>query len=209
MNVKELIDLTNQLSLDEATTTTKGRQRYLKYLNLANMELFAIAAGGLKTIIKVLDVFVDEASQSFKLPDDLYKIRLIYINRTRLLPADIDNFFNIEANKYLVINDSIYTNLTNSSSNYLSKIDPIDNVTRRYITLIYVPNPQQLVENVTNPVTETDTPVYPIPYHHFLAHGALYYFYFSNKVFMEKMAYIKDIWDSDKKELANFKNYGL
>ena len=80
---------------------------------------------------------------------------------------------------------------------------------KKYITLFYVPNPKQLVENIDDGEIQTDTPVYPVPYHQFLVHGALYYFYFSNKVFMDKMAYIRVIWEKDKEKLANFKNYGL
>ena len=56
---------------------------------------------------------------------------------------------------------------------------------KKYINVFYIPNPKRLVEEIDNDVLETNTPVYPIPYHIFLVHGALYYFYFSNKVFKE------------------------
>lgn len=209
MNVKELIELTNQLSLDAASPTEKSQQRYLRYLNLANMELYTIAAGGLKTLLKKVELFLDDSTQNFKLPDDLYKIRLLSINRQPLLSDNIDNIEYIGSDKYLVVGDRIHTNLTAAVSNYLLKEDPTDRVLKKYITLLYVPNPKKLVVDVTNPLLETNTPVYPVPYHHFLAHGALYYYYFSNKVFMEKMAHIKDKWKEDKDEIATFKNYGL
>lgn len=209
MNVTELIELTNQLSTDDSEITAKERKLYLKYLNMANMELYQTVATGLRTIVKKIDLFLDAVTQTFILPDDLFVIRQIVVNKVKLAIGDIENDGSLGAKMYLVYGNNIYCDLTNTGINFLSKVDPVDNVSKRYITLFYVANPLTLVENINDPAIEIDTPIYPKPYHHFLVHGALYYLYFSNQIFLEKMAYIKDIWDKDKIELAKFKNYGL
>jgi hypothetical protein len=209
MNVTELIELTNQLSTDDSEITLKERGLYLKYLNMANVELYQTAATGLRTIIKKVDLFLDAASDTFILPNDLFVIRQIMVNKVKLSIGDIENDGSLGSKAYLVYGNNIYCDLTSNGINFISKVDPADNIVKRYITLFYAPNPLTLVENVNDPLIEIDTPIYPKPYHHFLVHGALYYLYFSNQVFLEKMAYIKDIWDKDKIELAKYKNYGL
>lgn len=210
MTVTELIELTNQLSTDKSYLTPKERVAYLKYLNMANQELYEIASSGLNTIIKKIDIFLDNDSQSFFLPDDLFKITNILVNKTPLIIGNINyDISNFLPNQYIVLGNAIYCNLTTSGLSFLSKEDPDDNITKKYITLFYVPNPKNLVETIDDANLETDNPVYPIPYHLFLVHGALYYFYFSNKIFMDKMKYIREIWEKDKAKLANFKNYGL
>jgi hypothetical protein len=209
MNTTELIELTNQLSTDKSYLTPKERIAYLKYLNMANLELYEIASSGLNTIVKKVNVFLDDASQAFLLPDDLFKITSILVNKTPLIIGNINREASILPTQYLVLGNYIYCNITNLGLNFLSAVDPIDNITKKYITLFYVPNPKTLVEIIDDANSETDTPIYPVPYHLFLVHGALYYFYFSNKVFMEKMAYIRKVWEEDKAKLANFKNYGL
>lgn len=209
MNVTELIELTNQLSTDESELSPRQREHYLKHLNLANMELYTIAAGGLKTITQKVDIFLDAATESFLIPTDLYLIRMVFINKLRLTPCDVDFEPSIPVDRYLAMGNSIYCNLVSTISGFPSKIDPNDGTVKRYITLFYAPLPKKLVETVNDPLTETDTPVYPEPYHQFLAFGSLYYFYFANKVFMEKMAYIRNVWESSKTELGKYKNYGL
>ena len=176
---------------------------------MANLELYEIASSGLNTIVKKVNVFLDDASQAFLLPDDLFKITSILVNKTPLIIGNINREASILPTQYLVLGNYIYCNITNLGLNFLSAVDPIDNITKKYITLFYVPNPKTLVEIIDDANSETDTPIYPVPYHLFLVHGALYYFYFSNKVFMEKMAYIRKVWEEDKAKLANFKNYGL
>lgn len=209
MNVTELIELTNQLSTDKSYLTPKERAAYLKYLNMANLELYEVAVGGLNTIVKKVDIFLDDATQAFLLPEELFKISSVVVDKTPLIMGDINREASIAPKQYLVMGNSIYCNLTNLGLHFLSKQDLTDNIVKRYITLFYVPNPKELVEDIDDGETQSNIPVYPVPYHQFLVHGALYYFYFSNKVFMDKMAYIREIWEKDKAKLANFKNYGL
>jgi len=209
MNTTELIELTNQLSTDKSYLTPKERIAYLKYLNMANLELYEIASSGLNTIVKKVNVFLDEVKGGFLLPDDLFKVTNIVVNKTPLIIGSINYEASILPTQYLVLGNYIYCNMTTSGISFLSAVDPIDNITKKYITLFYVPNPKTLVEIIDDANLETTTPVYPVPYHLFLVHGALYYFYFSNKVFMDKMAYIREVWEKDKAKLANFKNYGL
>ena len=111
-----------------------------------------------------------------------------------------------DINKYFSSKTGLFIS---SKLKYPTKIDTTDNTDKKYISIFYTLNPKRLVENINDANLETDTPVYPLPYHIFLVHGALYYFYFSNKVFMDKMAYIRNVWEKDKETLAKFKNYGL
>lgn len=209
MNVTELIELTNQLSIDGTYITDKQRQQYLRYLNMANRELYQIAAGGLKTIVKKATLFLTADSQTFQLPSDLYTIRAIFVDKIKLSMSDLDQAFEISANRYLVLGNQLYLNLSASGLTFPVQADSTDNQVKRYITFYYVPNPLKLVEDISDPLTETDTPVYPMPFHHFLVDGALYYFYFPNKVFIEKMPHILRKWEDNKTALGNFNNYGL
>lgn len=209
MNVTELIEFTNQLSTDESYLTPKERSEYLKYLNVANKELYVIAATGLKTIVQKVDLFLDNASQSFILPNDLYIIRIVFADKLKLTPCDVDDQPSIPYNKYLALGNAIYCDMTNTGPSLPSKVDITDGLTKKYITLFYVALPKTLVETVNDAAAETDTPVYPEPYHHFLTYGALYYFYYANKVFLDKMIFINRAWEQSKNELAKYKHYGL
>lgn len=216
MNVTELIELTNRLSTDKSELTPKERAAYLQYLNMANDELYEIASSGLKSVLQYKIIFQEINSVTFKdssgflLPDDLFKIDSVFADRT---PLKMGNYINANVafnpDEYTTDNRYIYCNTGNSGPKYLTATDPRDNIVKKYITIFYAPNPKRLVEEVNDANLETDTPVYPLPYHIFLVHGALYYFYFSNKVFMDKMAYIRNVWEKDKETLAKFKNYGL
>ncbi|NBP58834.1 hypothetical protein EBU71_20275, partial [bacterium] len=57
------------------------------------------------------------------------------------------------------------------------------------------------VENVTNPDTQIDTPLFPEPHHLGLVHGALYYLYVSGKGYSEKIKYQLVNWEGVKKNL--------
>lgn len=213
MNVTELIELTNRLSTDKSELTPKERAAYLQYLNMANDELYEIASSGLPALIPYTEIFVaDElplfnGSYLFRLPNNMFKIDNIFAGNTELKKGSITELqTGGETNKYFCSAGFVFGS---NKLKYPTKIDTTDNTDKKYISMFYTPNPKKLVENIDNANLETDTPVYPLPYHIFLVHGALYYFYFSNKVFMDKMAYIRNVWEKDKETLAKFKNYGL
>lgn len=210
MQVSELIQLTNILATDKNDLTTKEKNIYLTCLNLANNELYEIASSGLSSITMHTAIAIDNSLKDFpnyygfKLPANLFKINFIGLEQVILKKGEIINSQNI-SNEYLVLQNAIYCK---KNLQYPSKEFGNEGV-KQYINISYVPNPKKLVEVVVTDTTETLQPVFPEPYHMFLVHGALYYFYFANKIFMEKMAYIRNIWEQDKKILANFKNYGL
>ena len=216
MNVTELIELTNRLSTDKSELTPKERSAYLQYLNMANDELYEIASSGLNSIVEGRSSYLDFVSSTFKdsagflFPDNLFKIDSVFVDR---IPLRKGNYTNANAalapDEYVTQKNYIFCNIGSSGLKYQTAIDLRDNVVKKYINVFYVPNPKRLVEEIDDANLETDTPVYPLPYHIFLVHGALYYFYFSNKVFMDKMAYIRNVWEKDKETLAKFKNYGL
>jgi hypothetical protein len=213
MNVTELIELTNRLSTDKSELTPKERAAYLQYLNMANDELYEIYSSGTPTLIPYKEIFSSAESLMFNnsyifnYPDNLFKIENIFVGDTELIKGSIrDLQLELDLNKYFGSATSIFIS---SKLRYPTKLDATDNTNKKYISIFYTPNPKRLVENITDANLETDIPVYPLPYHIFLVHGALYYFYFSNKVFMDKMTYIRKIWEEDKETLTNFKNYGL
>jgi hypothetical protein len=212
MNVTELIELTNRLSTDKSELTPKERAAYLQYLNMANDELYEIASG-LPSLIPQVDIFLSgqsfafHSSNIFYYPSDLFKIDNIFIGDIELKKCSISDLF-LNQDKYIYYGSSTGVFISNKLK-YPLKANPEAGIDTAYISMFYTRNPKRLVETVNDTNLETDTPVYPLPYHIFLVHGALYYFYFSNKVFMDKMAYIRNVWENDKKILANFKNYGL
>jgi hypothetical protein len=213
MNVTELIELTNRLSTDKSELTPKERAAYLQYLNMANDELYEIASSGYAPITNRKDLFPAfespfyKGTTAFNYPDNFFKIDSVFADHTLLKRGNIkDMASGSNVGEYLTSHKYIYVDNKNK---FLTAVDPTDGVTKKYITLFYAELPKRLVEDINDANLETNTPVYPLPYHIFLVHGALYYFYFSNKVFMDKMAYIRNVWENDKKILANFKNYGL
>lgn len=213
MNVTELIELTNRLSTDKSELTPKERAAYLQYLNMANDELYDIASSGLSSLILYKEMFLTAdlpifgGSYLLNYPANLFKIDNIFVGGTELTKGSIrDLQLGEDINKYLSTDKGIFVS---NKLRFLTKEDPTDNTNKKYISIFYTANPKRLVEEINDANLETDTPVYPLPYHMFLIHGALYYFYFSNKVFMDKMAYIRNIWEKDKETLAKFKNYGL
>lgn len=213
MNVTELIELTNRLSTDKSELTPKERAAYLQYLNMANDELYEIYGSGSSALIPYKEIFLTyespifNKSYVFSYPNDLFKIENVFAGDVELKKGSIrDLQLGQDVNKYFGSKTGFFIS---SKLKYPTKIDTTDNTDKKYISIFYTPNPKRLVENINDANLETDTPVYPLPYHIFLVHGALYYFYFSNKVFMDKMAYIRNVWENDKKILANFKNYGL
>lgn len=210
MRVTELITLTNRLSTDHSYLDDEEKAVYLSYLNMANLELYAIAATGLKRLTERKKIFLNTATQAFELPANLYNIRAVLVSGESLTMSNVDTELTVLGNKYLVEKNNLYCDLTGRSISVPLAADPDDNNTmKKYITLVYCTNPLKLVENVVDANTETDTPIYPEPYHYFLVHGALYYFYLSNRVLAEKISEIKERWEKDKKALAEFKNYGL
>jgi hypothetical protein len=215
MNVTELIELTNCLSTDKSELTPKERAAYLQYLNMANDELYEIASSGLNSIVQDKVLYFQfmgsfKDSGTFALPDNLFKIDSVFVGQSSLRKGNyINASTGIVPDEYITYRNYILCNVGNSSLKYPTAIDPTDNVNKKYLYITYFPNPKRLVEDINDANLETNTPVYPLPYHIFLVHGALYYFYFSNKVFMDKMAYIRNVWEKDKETLAKFKNYGL
>lgn len=210
MNVTELIELTNTFATN-SIITQKERKEYLQYLNVANADLYAIAARGLNTIVKDVDIFLDEASGSFVLPSDvaadLFIIRHVFLDTKALNSALLSSVKSMLAETYLVKGDAIFCNLKNNT--FPTKTDPSDGVTKKYISLYYAPNPLKLVEEISDPSSETNIPIYPAAYHPFLVFGALHYMYLANKIFLEKIMFILKKWEEAKADFAQFKNYGL
>lgn len=209
MNTTELIEYTNHLSTGKSNLTEKEKNLYLKFLNMANYELYNLASTGLACITKKEEIFLDENSNAFVLPSDLFRISSVVANNSQKLTQGLAGDTNLlEVKKYNILSNHLYTN-----TEYLdTKPHPKTDAMQKYISLYFVPNPATLAleeraeeGDVAKSIT---TPVLPKPFHIFLVHGAVYYFYFANKVFLDKMAYIRTLWQEDKEILTKFKNNG-
>ena len=201
MNVSELIDLVSQLSFGRATPTAKERELYLRFLNLANLEMWQIAVNA-NQFLKKVDIFFEDQSNQAPIPKGYYLKKLFYGEKT-MKQSTLDHLFNIPQSEYIIINNEI---IINPPYNQPTKLDPSDNKHKKYIVALVLDNPKNLVENVADNTNEVDEPVYPLPYHVGLVYGALFYLYTSNKGFIEKIKYQMISWDEAKKNLASYYN---
>lgn len=199
MNVTQLIDLVGQLSFSRNNLTIKERNNYLNYLNLANLELWQILING-NQFFQTVNVYLDNDYKS-NLPISYYYIKTIFSNKIQLEKCTLDKVLDIPAGRYTILNNVLQVGV---NTNLPSGIDPSDGSTKKYVTLIILPACKQLVENVVNPDTEVDTPVFPEPQHLSLVHGALYYLYISGKGYTEKMKHQLLNWDQAKKNLQTY-----
>lgn len=212
MEVKELIELTNKLAMNHTDLSVpKVKDTYLSFLNMANLDLYKVAASGLDTIVQSKKTFVNLDNVSFSLPNDFFTMSSIFVNSKYVSKGNVRNKSLTDPTQaqYYIYQNLIYLNTAATNFGFLTDTDPADNVIKNYIEIIYYPNPLKLVEVINNPLTETNIPIYPEPFHFYLIHGALYYFYLANRVFLEKRVDIRELWDRNKKELADYKNYSL
>lgn len=206
-NVSNLIKRLNFLATDKHELSEKEKFIYLECLNLANNELFEIASNGLKTLIKIKDLFLNSDTQSFSLPDNIFKIKQVSLERLKDTLTASGNISgkDEDLNSYSVIGTQLFVN----NSKLPQKINPSTGLTTKYLQICYIENPKILVEIVNDVNSETDISVYPSPYAQYLLYGALYFFYFSNKIFMDKIAHILLQWENGKKNLATYLNYSM
>jgi hypothetical protein len=199
MQVSELIDLVSQLSFGRTMPTNRERELYLRFLNLANLELWQVAVNA-NQFLKIVDIFFENGSNDAPIPKGFY-LKKLFSEGKPLKQCKLENVFNIPQSEYITINNAITISPINSQ---VTKVDPLDNQNKRYITALVLENPKKLVENVEDVETEVDEPVYPLPYHIGLVHGALFYLYASNKGFVEKIKYQMIAWEESKKNLASY-----
>lgn len=211
MKVTELIELTNRLTANHSNLTAKERATCLGFLNLANLDLYKVAASGLDTIAKKVKIFINADNVSFNLPADFFMTRTVDVDKVSLTKGALQSRHNTEPMRasYYILGNVLYLDYAASKLTFLTDTDLAGNANRKYIDFIYSPKPLKLVEVVNDATTETDEPVYPEPFHFYLTHGALCYFYFANRVFLEKERGIRAVWENNKQELAQYKNYGL
>lgn len=202
MNVTQLIDLVGQLSFSRNNLTIKERESYLRYLNLANLELWQILINS-NQFFQTINVYLDN-DYTGKLPTSCYYIKAIFADKVQIQKCSLDKIFDIPSGRYTILNNNL--RISNNSGLPVGN-DPDDGVAKKYVTLVIVPKCKTLVENLTDPNTEIDTPVFPEPHHLGLVHGALYYLYISGKGYNEKLKYQIVNWESAKKNLQTF--YGL
>jgi len=199
MHVSELIDLVSQLSFGRVQPTEKERNLYLRFLNLANLEMWQLAVNA-SQFLRTQDLFFEDGENTVDIPDGYY-LKGVFLGNHPLTKCNFDNILDVPQSKYSTINNVITITANHNQS---TKLDPSDNKYKRYITVVLLENAKVLVENVTDSTKEVDTPVYPMPYHLGLVHGALFYLYTSNKGFTEKIKYQMLAWSDAKKNLANY-----
>lgn len=199
MNVTQLIDLVGQLSFSRSNLTLKERENYLRYLNLANLELWQILINS-DQFYQTVNIYLDNNGIG-NLPMSYYYIKAIFADKVQLQKCTLDKILDIPIGRYTLLNNTIGVGKNNSLP---IANDPNDGIAKKYITLIVVPACKTLVENVTDPDTQIDTPLFPEPHHLGLVHGALYYLYVSGKGYSEKIKYQLVNWEGFKKNLQTF-----
>lgn len=202
MHVSELIDLVSQLSFGRVQPTEKERNLYLRFLNLANLEMWQLAVNA-SQFLRTQDLFFEDGENTVDIPEGYY-LKGVFLGNQPLTRCKFDNILDIPQSQFSIINNAITINITQNHVNPSTKLDPSDNQYKSYITVVLLENAKVLVENVTDSTKEVDIPVYPMPYHLGLVHGALFYLYTSNKGFTEKIKYQMLAWSDAKKNLANY-----
>lgn len=199
MNVTQLIDLVGQLSFSRSNLTLKERENYLRYLNLANLELWQILINS-DQFYQTVNIYLDNNGIG-NFPMSYYYIKAIFADKVQLQKCPLEKILDIPIGRYTLLNNTIGVGKNNSLP---IANDPSDGIAKKYITLIVVPACKTLVENVTDPDTQIDTPLFPEPHHLGLVHGALYYIYVSGKGYSEKIKYQLVNWEGVKKNLQTF-----
>jgi hypothetical protein len=202
MNVTQLIDLVGQLSFSRNNLTIKERESYLRYLNLANLELWQILINS-KQFFQTVNIYLDNDGKN-NLPISYYYIKAIFTDKTKLQRCALDKVLDVPAGHYTILNNTFQVGV---NTNLLTGVDPTDGVAKKYVTLLVLPSCKTLVENIIYPNTEVDTPIFPEPHHLGLVHGALYYLYISGKGHTEKMKHQLLNWENAKKNIATY--YGV
>ena len=199
MHVSELVDLVADLSFGRVSTTIKERNIYLRFLNIANLEMWQIAVNATE-LLTPIEVFFDDGQYDASIPSGYY-LKAVFVDKKPLVKCKLEKIFDIPRGEYSLINNQLSIS---QSEILLQKTDPIDGVTKRYITVLMLENAKTLVETITDTVDQIDTPVYPNPYHIGLVQGALFYLYTSNKGFAEKIRFQILAWEECKKSLASY-----
>jgi hypothetical protein len=202
MLVSELIDLLSDLSFGRNNPTARERELYLRFLNLANLEMWQIAVNA-NQYLKTVDIFFNNNEYVANVPEGYY-LKKIFAEKTVMKLCKLENVFNIPQLEYIIIDNKIHVSSVNTTQSM--KVDPSDGQSKRYVTALILDNPKTLVENVEDIENEVNEPVYPLPYHIGLVHGALFYLYTSNKGFVEKIKYQMIAWGEAKKNLASYYN---
>lgn len=198
MQVSELIDLVAQLAFARSSTSIKERVNYQRFLNLANLELWQILINSSK-FYQTVNVFLD-ADGTVTLPISYY-LKGVFVNTKALVKSSVlSDILDLPPNQYNFLNGKLQLNTTGLQV----RTDPSDNTVKKYVTLLIVPNCQKLVETVSDPAAEVDTPVFAEPYHLSLVHGALYYLFVSGNGFTEKIKYQLASWDVAKNNFQTF-----
>ncbi len=217
MKVSDLVDIVALLSFGRDSPTQKERETYLKFLNLANMELYQIAAAKSRALVKQysLDFTASEDETvlptNVPLPDDFYFLRGVIAKKQSLEGRDVGELHNIEDMTYIISSGQLYMTANTMDVRVVDTGDEDANtgepITKNvnYVTLLYVPDPLLLVEEKPQDSEDvTDTVVYPYTQCIALIHGALYYSCYANKGFVEKMSYQYKKWEDAKLNLASY-----
>lgn len=179
MRVTELIDLLAQFSFSNSPTN-KQRKVFLRCLNLANIELYQRILDS-NQFFKSQEIELD-AEYKFQIPEHVFYLKKIYSNKKPLKAYDMtsDNLVLSQGEYYregneVIIGGNVFERKTNKKDKMVN-----------FIKIIYIPHPKQLVEDVTDIESETDTPIYSLPFHFTLVQGALYHVLVATKGYAEK-----------------------
>jgi hypothetical protein len=205
MYVTELINFISHFIFGRNEPTEDDRDLYLRYLNLADYELFRCTKNS-RRFLQELDLFfplqvVGQPIINYTALPTNY-VAEVYTGKIKLQPIDL--LYNLEMfdtnHAYHFLDNNIYIN----TRILQTKVDPSDNNTKPYVKLIIQPLRKTLVENVADANTQINIPIYPESYHLALIHGAVYFLFLSQKGFTEKIQYAIKNWQEAKSDLTGY-----
>jgi hypothetical protein len=193
METTELINLVAQFSFGRYKITERDSNLFLQYLNIADNDLFQCVKNSHRLRQKI-DVFFDDDKNYVDLPTN-YILQVGTDNVELFTTGNIYSFNN--KNNYYYLDNKIYVD----KSLLKTKIDPLDNALKSYITFLIRPNRKILVKAIANP-NEIIIPIYPEDHHIALIFGAVYYLFQSYKGYASKIQIAKFNWDNAKTKLT-------
>lgn len=202
MNTAELLNAMNNSSLRHILTN-KEKELYLSCLNNAYSELYLSVAASNNFFYKIGYAIYDDVKQGYILPNDILLLKTVYSGKKLKKFHGLIEEDNFEQDNFIIIDNILYVHPTNKvTTKYLD----IDGIEKKAIKLYYLPSIKKLVENITNPELETNTPIFNPITHYILVDYALRFLYDAQAIFFEKLATINQRIANSERIFNNLHN---
>lgn len=205
MNTSELILRMNDYALDEELDN-EDEELYLRCLNTGYCKLYNGCASGMYNLMVEKYIFFDQLHNCYNLPDDFFQLKAIEGDN-----GILEVFEGLSISKQFGNNQYIRSNNTIILKKPTSLIKPNpdnNNIPTSALCIKYLPLPKKLVKIITNPNTETDTPIFKDNFHYMVVLAGLRELYVAQRMYFEKWQALSSDWQSGLDKMGYFKNYG-